>query len=239
VRDAVWRLLEERRVARFPLPAAGRIPNFDGADLAAKRLSGTAMFQRARTVKVNPDAPQRWVRFLALQQGKRVYMPAPRLRGGFILLDPHALPRGRYFEACSIRGAFKLGQPVSLSTLEPMDLIVMGSVAVSPSGARLGKGGGFSEIEYAVLGELGLLTLNTRVATTVHDLQVVEQTWQTEAHDVTVDVICTPTRTIETACRVEKPTGILWESLTEEMIRSMPILSELRGRQQLRSYGSA
>ncbi|MFQ5762556.1 MAG: 5-formyltetrahydrofolate cyclo-ligase [Candidatus Bathyarchaeia archaeon] len=231
VRASMWRLLEERDVARFPLPITGRIPNFAGADEAAKKLARTTVFQRADTVKVNPDAPQRWVRLMALEAGKRVYVPSPRLRSGFLLLHPREIPKSKFLEASSIRGAFKYGRTVSLRGLEAVDLVVMGCVAVTASGARLGKGGGYSEIEYAVLSELGLLQHDVPVVTTVHDLQVVEQAWPTEAHDVVVDVICTPTATIETARHGERPTGILWERITEEKLRSMPILSELRSRE--------
>jgi 5-formyltetrahydrofolate cyclo-ligase len=38
LRERVWRLLEERGVARFPRPVYGRIPNFVGAETAARRI---------------------------------------------------------------------------------------------------------------------------------------------------------------------------------------------------------
>jgi hypothetical protein len=44
-------------VARFP-GAAGRIPNFAGAEAAAERLRLTPEWQRATTVKANPDSAQ-------------------------------------------------------------------------------------------------------------------------------------------------------------------------------------
>ncbi|MEM0451180.1 MAG: 5-formyltetrahydrofolate cyclo-ligase [Nitrososphaerota archaeon] len=80
VRERVWRLLEERGVARFPLPVKGRIPNFAGAEEAASRLRSSDEYQAARVVKVNPDSPQRPVRLMALQDGKLLVMPTPRIR---------------------------------------------------------------------------------------------------------------------------------------------------------------
>ena len=38
-----------------------RIPNFVNAELAADRLAHLPEFQQARTVKVNPDTPQKMV----------------------------------------------------------------------------------------------------------------------------------------------------------------------------------
>ena len=55
---------------------------------AAERLAELEIFKQAKRIKVNPDAPQRWVRRLALERGVTVYMPTPRLRGGFWELDP-------------------------------------------------------------------------------------------------------------------------------------------------------
>ena len=44
------------------------------------------------------------------------------------------------------------------------------------------------------------------------------------AHDVTVDIIVTPTRIIECNPRLPKPRGIIWSLLTREKLRSVPIL---------------
>jgi 5-formyltetrahydrofolate cyclo-ligase len=38
VGEEVWLRLEKSGVARFPLPVWGRIPNFEGAEVAAEKL---------------------------------------------------------------------------------------------------------------------------------------------------------------------------------------------------------
>ena len=38
IRARVWDRLRDDRLARFPFPPHGRIPNFDGAEEAAQRL---------------------------------------------------------------------------------------------------------------------------------------------------------------------------------------------------------
>lgn len=87
-RQAVWDALAAGGHARFPTPPHGRNPNFAGAADAAARLFACEPWRSARGIKVNPDAPQRYVRIEALQRGIEVYVPSPRLRGGFRRLDP-------------------------------------------------------------------------------------------------------------------------------------------------------
>ena len=79
IRERVWRRMRERRVARFP-GTEGRIPNFIGAEVAARLLTTTDAWRWATTLKCNPDAPQLPVRAAALTEGKVVFMAVPRLR---------------------------------------------------------------------------------------------------------------------------------------------------------------
>jgi 5-formyltetrahydrofolate cyclo-ligase len=142
----------------------GRIPNVKDADAAAQRLVQTPEWQSAGVVKVNPDAPQRGVRFRALKQGKLLLMPTPRLREGFLLLDPAQIPQNRLFNASSISGAFALATPVGLAELPRIDLLVFGSVGVTPDGDRVGKGEGYAELEFAVLRTLGRVSADVVIA---------------------------------------------------------------------------
>src|SRR2546422_2586144 len=92
LRECVWASLDQPGIARFPKPA-NRIPNFVGAEAAARRLAETEEWTRATTLKANPDSPQWPVRQRALVDGKVVYMAVPRLaeRDPFFLLDPDRL----------------------------------------------------------------------------------------------------------------------------------------------------
>jgi 5-formyltetrahydrofolate cyclo-ligase len=228
IRQRVWAFLEERNIARFPRPVFNRIPNFVGAEEAGKKVAATMEFEEAGTIKVNPDSAQRQVRLEALSRGKLLLMPTPRLRGGFILLD-RMVPKDRLRAASTIRGAFMLGKQVPLDKLPVVDLAVVGSVAVAPDGGRIGKGEGYSEMEYAVLRELGLVSESTPIITTVHDSQIVESV-PLEEHDIAVDHIVTPTRLLATNRSRPRPTAILWSKVTLEMMKRMPILKELSER---------
>src|SRR2546421_8002090 len=134
--------MEERGAAASP-GARGRTPTFVGASAAADRLAPLDEWRRARVIKCNPDAPQRYVRLRALREGKTVYMAVPRLREArcFWELDPKRLRDLR--AAASIGGAARFGRPLAPGELPRLDLVVAGSVAVARSGARLGKGGGY------------------------------------------------------------------------------------------------
>ncbi len=233
LRDEVWSALREAGVARFP-GAAGRIPNFTGAEAAAQRLRGTPEWQAAATLKANPDSAQLPVRQRALEDGKTVYMAVPRLAGAepFFALDPDHLaepPR----KAASISGATRSARRVTLADLPPVDLVVIGSVAVGADGTRLGKGGGFADLEFALAAAAGLIGPRTVTVTTVHELQLrpAASIPRTD-HDVPVDVIVTPDRVID--CRrgrEQRPApGICWDDLTEEKIAAIPLLAAQRPR---------
>jgi len=104
--------------------------------------------------------------------------------------------------------------------MDPKDLIVAGSVAVTKQGARLGKGGGYSNLEYAMGREVGIIDEKTPVVTTGHRLQVVSNDIEMKIHDLPVDFIVTPEEVMVTRSRFPRPKGIYWEILEEEKVKS-------------------
>jgi 5-formyltetrahydrofolate cyclo-ligase len=227
VRERIWDALDESGEARFPYPPHGRIPNFAGAEAAAERLAELDVWRNAETVKSNPDAPQLPVRRAALRQGKTVYMAVPRLRDEdcFLKLDPAEIEDIDH--ATTVGGSSEVGVQVGPEEMEPVDLIVSGSVAVSESGTRIGKGEGYSDLEFAILREFGLVDDETTTVTTVHERQVLDETVPTATHDVPMERICTPERAI-TVEQTEKPTGIDWSLIDDERIEEIPVLDRLR-----------
>ncbi|WP_300611383.1 5-formyltetrahydrofolate cyclo-ligase [Trebonia sp.] len=231
LREEIWSAMRAARVARFP-GAAGRIPNFTGAEAAAERLRAIRAWQAAAALKSNPDSAQLPVRQRALEDGKTVYMAVPRLADPepFFVLDPDQLtepPR----KAASISGASRSARRVTLAELTPVDLVVMGCVAAAEDGARLGKGGGFADLEFALASAAGLIGPGTLSVTTVHELQVLPAgTIPLTSHDVLLDVIVTPERVID--CRPRhgpRPApAIHWDDLTGEKIAAIPLLSRQR-----------
>jgi 5-formyltetrahydrofolate cyclo-ligase len=115
--------------------------------------------------------------------------------------------------------------------LAEVGLVVSGCVAVGTDGARLGKGGGFADLEYALANAAGLIGPDTVVVTTVHELQVRPAgSIPVTGHDIPVDLVVTPERIID--CRPgrgPRPAAtISWPELTEDKIAAIPLLTALR-----------
>lgn len=231
----IWKRMEERNITRFPKPVYGRIPNFVGAEEAAQKVTELNVWRDAKVIKSNPDSPQKSVRELALTDGKIVYMAVPRLRERkcFIELDPRFLG-SNVSKASTIKGAFKHGRKVHPKDMKKLDLVIAGSVAVNEMGGRVGKGGGYSDLEFAIARHFNLITEETPVITTVHPVQVVDFELEMKVHDVPLTSIVTKTEIIRTHSTLKKPKGIYWEILDQEMYDSIPILSTMRKQQNNR-----
>jgi 5-formyltetrahydrofolate cyclo-ligase len=241
LRERIWSAIDAAAEVRRAPGAVGRIPNFVGAEQAAERFAGLPEWRHARVLKMNPDSPQLALRARAIEDGKLVYMAVPKLVRDQPFttlersrLDVHAL------EAASVDGAARHGVPTALEAMAPIDLIVCGSVVVNAEGVRVGKGGGYADIEYALLAERGLVSEETLIATTVHDLQVLDEALPETAHDFRVDLVVTPTRVLRCP-RVPRPRGIVWEDLDADKIASIPALAARAAeltRRPRRSRGS-
>ncbi|XP_005292338.4 methenyltetrahydrofolate synthase domain-containing protein isoform X2 [Chrysemys picta bellii] len=235
IRTKIWDYMEANNLADFPRPVHHRIPNFKGASHAASRLPGLQEFKTAKTIKINPDAPQKTARFLTLEARKTLLVPTPRLRTG--LFNKIVPPPGATKEILRIcatsQGIKDYSVPIGLDAKVQVDLVVVGSVAVSEKGWRIGKGEGFADMEYAMMMSMGAIREDTPVVTIVHDCQVVDIAEELlDDHDLTVDYILTPTRTIKTGCKRPKPQGIIWHKISYEMLERIPILKNLRYREK-------
>jgi 5-formyltetrahydrofolate cyclo-ligase len=76
-------------------------------------------------------------------------------------------------------------------------LAVVVSVAVAKDRGRIGKREGYSEMEYAIIRELGLASESVPIMTTVHESQIVDSV-PLEDHGIAVDYIVTSTRVLAT-----------------------------------------
>jgi 5-formyltetrahydrofolate cyclo-ligase len=228
IRQQVWDELDASGAARFPFPPHTRIPNYTGADAAADRLAGTPEWEAAKVIKANPDAPQLPVRRRALHAGKNLYMAVPRLRDPacFVELDPAQLEEPD--AAATVSGMDDHVVAVPPDSVPEIDLVIAGSVAVTRTGARIGKGEGYSDLEYAVLAAVGRVGPDTTIATTVHDRQLIDAVPDPEPHDVPLDIVVTPDELIRTETPFGRPTEVDWSLLDAERIAEIPVLKELR-----------
>lgn len=228
IRERVWDALSDAGVARFPFPPHGRIPNFAGAEDAADRVCSLDAWEGAGAVKINPDSPQRPVRKRALEAGKVVYMAVPRLRDEACFLRLDSADIDDIDHATTLSGSAEVGVPVHPSAVDPIDVFISGSVAVTMEGDRIGKGEGYSDLEYAILREVGAVDRETVTVTTVHELQLIDEAITPDAHDVPLDCIVTPDRTVVSSEDRKKPTGVLWDAISEEQFEEIPVLNWLR-----------
>jgi 5-formyltetrahydrofolate cyclo-ligase len=231
LRHDIWaRLVDNQAVHTDPV---GHIPNFIGAAAAADQLAELEIWQRAAVVKCNPDKPQMPARLRALREGKRLYMAVPRLTDErcFVELSAIALQsQGIDLEVGAIaKTALQVGKLVRFEQMQPIDLVLVGCVAVAANGGRTGKGAGFADLELAMLQQFGLIGERMAIATTVHPLQIVEpQVLPMSPHDWAVDWIVTSTDVMQTQVTHSRPTGLDWQAIRPEQYRQIPILQKLR-----------
>jgi 5-formyltetrahydrofolate cyclo-ligase len=113
--------------------------------------------------------------------------------------------------------------------LQPIDLVVCGSVAVNRNGDRIGKGAGYSDLEVALLHDAGLLRPHTIIATTVHPPQVLDEELPATDHDFEVNFIITPDQVIPCEPARER-SGVIWDDLAKTYRDVIPALGSLTRR---------
>lgn len=233
LRADIWRGLEESGIGIGPIWSV--IPNFVGADIAAWHLAQTPEWKAARSIKCNPDPPQIPVRLRALYDGKMLYAPVPYLTRDFpyLRIDPAKLTaKGISFElAATSEGYMQHGERIGFEEVEPLDFCVVGSVAVTRSGKRTGKGAGFADLETGIFRELGKISQATPMATTIHSSQLVaEMRVVMQAHDSPLDYVATQDQLITTGNREPRPQGVDWDAVQPDQFEHIPFLRALRER---------
>ncbi|CAG2216859.1 uncharacterized protein LOC143053441 [Mytilus galloprovincialis] len=235
IRQIVWDYIEKNDLVEFPRPCYRRIPNVKGAATAAEKMTSLDEFKKAQTVKINPDKPQENARFLTLEADKTLLVPTPRLRTGLFnkIVPPEGCNKDILRICATTQGVREHSEPIGLDTKIKVDLVVIGSVAVTKTGLRIGKGEGYADMEYAMMRSMEAVDENTVIITTVHDTQVVDFPESLiEDHDVVVDYIITPTEIIKCNRTRKNPSGIIWSKITPEKLRRVPILRKLLKREE-------
>jgi 5-formyltetrahydrofolate cyclo-ligase len=233
VRERVWNDLRKVAVpdSRFHFDFGEFIADFQGSADAVARLTAHRYYQDADIIFIAPDNCIEQLRLKALEDGKTVLMTTYSIKRGFWLLDPAEIDPRDYEKAAMLDGMERLARPVSLdeiAALPGVDYLVTGTGAINHQGVRFGKGHGFFDAEWAILYTLGSINKATPAAAVVHDCQLLDETLYPDTFDTVVDVVFTPTRTIEVT-DPQKPTcGILWDRLDPHMLETIPPLQDLK-----------
>lgn len=156
LRRGVWDALQKAHVARFP-GAWGRIPNFVGAEAAAGRARGLDVCNGRASSSATPTPPNSHSAERLCRTAKSSTWPSPvcapqSVSSRSIL---RASVRPRYGAPPASLALRYTGAPVHPRDMPAVDLVVTGVVAAGRDGSRLGKGGGYSDLEGALLIEAG------------------------------------------------------------------------------------
>lgn len=231
LRNRIWTMLEEKGLSIGD--PFHEIPNFVGADEAAQRLQSLSIWKNARVVKSNPDDAQIPVRKRVIEDGKKLYMAVPQLTEEkcFVELSLELVKKSGIPVAEAVRWqqAMQIGKHVAFEEMQHIDLALVGCVAVTLDGARIGKGGGFADIEFAILRHYRLIDEKTIILTTIHDEMIVESDEiPLQKHDTFLNYIVTPTTVHEVQNDLTQPGGINWENIQPDQLEEMPILKKLK-----------
>ncbi len=242
VRLLVWERLANvaKPDSRFDLDLSRFIPDFDGRERCDARLFQLDVFAASDTIFVTPDNSLESFRCQALADGRRLVVPTYGMRRGFVLLDGRRIPPGSHELAAALDGMERLGDQLTLDQLRAVGaigLVVTGAVAVTVQGLHFGAGDGYFDLEWGLLRHCGLVTAQTPIVVSVHDLQVLDTPMRAAAHDAVVDLIITPERTRYCAPSLPKPDGIFWDEIRGGIANAGPYIRELVSRQQSAAWG--
>ena len=236
LREQVWASFRAvaRPDSRFHWDFSSFIADFDGSEQCVGRVRSLATWSRSPLLFITPDNSTELIRRAAMADGKPFLMTTYGIRRGFLALDPRDVPEAERSYAATLDGMDRYGRPIDLSEIrrgEQIGLLITGGSAVNRSGHRMGKGHGYFDLEWALLSEIGAAGESSEIIDIVHDCQLVDIAVAAAAHDVPVDWIVTPTRTIRADPPARPPGRVHWDLLRGTELASVPPVMELAALQ--------
>jgi len=234
-RERIWAELAKvaRPDSRFHWDFSSFICDFQGSEKCSERvLEMEALIRRGdRRIFITPDNCLEDLRFNLISRGISFVMTTYGIVRGFYEIDSSAIPLSDHRYAATLDGFDRYAKPASLEQLrrgQPFSLLVTGGSAVSSNGVRFGKGHGYFDFEWAVLSELGLTDQLSVVVDVVHDCQFVNDVMTAERHDVAVDWVVTPTRSMKVDQTTRQRGQVYWEMIPGTEFERLGIVAELR-----------
>jgi len=182
VRYYIWDLMQRRKIAIFPLPPHGRIPNFKDSQIATLKIKKLPQYRSAKCIFTGPDGVLRPLRDQVSRDKKILAYATPHMKEIKMLRSES----GKL--DTSIRGLVSKGERLK----EKVNIAVVGSVAVDFKGNRLGKGSGYGDQEIQYLRSNDLIAEDFKIGTLVHTIQLIpDLSMFKEPHDIPVNFILT------------------------------------------------
>lgn len=239
IRLATWQKIKDQKLSplrRFTV--FNKIPNFIGADKAAELLAETEEFKKANSIKVNIDLAQEQVKLEVIKANKTLFVPpaqkSPNVYAKIKSCNSEVVDLAAQKKIIKLQGAEDTFEEIDINNIEKLDMVVVGSCAVSRQGHRIGKGNGYVDLDVGILTYLGVITKDTLIVTTVHEVQVYdtlpEELFQT--YDLPLDLIVTPTEVIRVSNRLSRPAGIQWNLLSSRRLEIVPVLKSIKEREE-------
>ena len=232
LRKAVWKQL--RKVAkpdsRFHWDFSSFIPDYEGSEKACDLIRNLDLYKNASLVMITPDNNLEVLREYSIKDSKAFVMPTYGIVRGFTIVRKTDVPLGQEVFASTLDGIDKFGKPISLKGLQQLgkvDFMVTGASVVNTRGVRSGKGHGYFDLEWAMFREIGVVNEETPIIAVVHECQVIDEPIDASSYDTIVDIIATPERIIYTKKMRNKPVGVDWPALNEELLQ-LNVLKELK-----------
>lgn len=231
IRLETWQKIKDQKLTplrRFSV--FNKIPNYIGAEKAAELLAETEEFKKANSIKVNIDLAQEPVKLEVVKAKKTLFVPPAQKSSNVYAkiknCNPDEQDLATQKKIIKLQGEEDTFQEIDMHGIEKLDMVVVGSCAVSRQGHRIGKGNGYVDLDIGILTHLGVITKDTLIVTTVHDVQVYdtlpENLFQT--YDLSLDLIVTPTEVIRVSKRLPRPAGIEWKLLSSRRLEIVPVL---------------
>lgn len=233
-----WQKIKEQKlspVRRFnSFGMFNKIPYLVGVDKAAELLAETEEFKKSNSIKVNIDLAQEQVKLEVIKAGKTLLVPPSHKSTNVYArvknCDPAELDLAAQKKIIKLQGDEDTFEEIDINNTEKIDMVVVGSYAVSRTGQRIGKGNGYVDLDIGILTHLGCLTKDTLIVTTVHDVQVYDTLPENlfQSYDLPLDLIVTPTEVIRVSKRLTRPTGIEWNLLSSRRLEIVPVLKSIK-----------
>lgn len=239
IRLDTWQKIKDQKLSplrRFSV--FNKIPNYVGADKAAELLAETEEFKNAKKVKVNIDLAQEPVKVEVIKGHKTLFVPPAQKSSNVYAkiknCNPDEVDLATQKKIIKLQGDEDTFEEIDINGIEKLDMVVVGSCAVSRQGHRIGKGNGYVDLDIGILTYLGVITKDTLIVTTVHDVQVYDTLPENlfQSYDLPLDLIVTPTEVIRVSKRLSRPKGIEWNLLSSRRLEIVPVLKCIKEREE-------